>query len=324
MPFIASNYKPPLFFANQHIQTIFPANFRKIGSVKYTRERIITPDDDFLDLDWSFVNSSKLTIVLHGYEGHSYRDHILGMIKAFNKRGWDGVAMNQRGCSGEPNRKIRSYHAGSSDDLDVVINHILKMNKYKQIALVGFSLGGNIVLKYLGENEANLPSILRNAACISVPCDLKTTSIRVSQNPIYYKYFISKLYKKIRDKMTIMPDMVSTGEFKIIKNLVDYDNIYTAPYNGFKDADDYYNQCSCIYFLNRISIPVLILNAKDDPFLTTASFPIKEAQNSHILYLETPEHGGHTGFINFNKAKEYYSEQRVTEFIIGMFYEKLL
>jgi len=322
MPIIQSNYKPPLFFKNRHLQTIFPANFRKIKSINYKRERIATPDNDFLDLDWSTVNSNQLAIILHGFEGDSQRDHIKGMVKAFNTRGWDSVAMNQRSCSGEPNRLIKSYHGGATADLDCVISHIIDLKRYQQITLIGFSLGGNIVLKYLGEKAQSLLSLIGKAACISAPCDLGGASVKVSRNPVYYKYFIALLYKKLKAKMAAMPGKISIEKFKTFKSLMDFDDVYTAPDNGFKNANDYYTQCSSIHFLKSIAIPTLILNAKDDPFLSDSCFPINEAKSNNNIFLEIPAHGGHTGFMSFNKAKEYYSEQRVAEFIAGNYEKK--
>ena len=154
MPLISkSDYNPMFLFSNAHFQTIYPPLFRKVKGVNYVRERILTPDRDFIDLDWSKVGADRAVIVSHGLEGHSRRSYVLGMIKAFNTRGWDGIAFNFRGCSGEPNRLIRSYHCGATEDLHTVVSHVIEKKSYSSISLVGFSVGGNLTLMYLGEKN---------------------------------------------------------------------------------------------------------------------------------------------------------------------------
>ncbi len=157
MPLISkSDYNPMFLFSNAHFQTIYPPLFRKVKGVNYVRERILTPDRDFIDLDWSKVGADRAVIVSHGLEGHSRRSYVLGMIKAFNTRGWDGIAFNFRGCSGEPNRLIRSYHCGATEDLHTVVSHVIEKKSYSSISLVGFSVGGNLTLMYLGEKRVIL------------------------------------------------------------------------------------------------------------------------------------------------------------------------
>lgn len=195
-----------------------------------------------------------------------------------------------------------------------MIDHILSKGKYERLALAGFSMGSNIIIKYLG--EGNIPKEIKNAASLSVPSDLTATAIQVSKNPIYLDYFLSKLRKKIKAKMKIMPDKITDHYFKKIKTLMDYDEYYTAPLNGFESADDYYKLSSCPQYLKKITIPLLILSAQNDPFLPEESYPVKEADGSKNIYLEMPKSGGHTGFMAFNKEKEYWSERRVIGFII--------
>ncbi|MFH0822398.1 MAG: alpha/beta fold hydrolase, partial [Pseudomonadota bacterium] len=152
MPIISpSSYKAPLFCSNPHLQTIFPTILRRISGVEYQRRRIDTPDGDFLDLDWSVIGSPRLSIILHGLEGDSKRAYVMGMVRVLNRRGWDAVAVNFRGCGGEPNRKLQMYHSGETGDVATVIKHAAAMGTYEELFLVGFSLGGNVILKYLGE-----------------------------------------------------------------------------------------------------------------------------------------------------------------------------
>jgi uncharacterized protein len=164
-----SSYLPPPFFGNGHLQTLYPNLYRRVRGIVYRRERIPTPDGDFLDLDWSRVGSRKLVIVSHGLEGSSLRPYVLGMVRAFNETGWDAVAWNFRGCSGEPNRKLRFYHSGATEDLETVVEHVRRDPTYQKIALVGFSLGGNITLKYLGERGKDAAAAVFGAVAFWFP-----------------------------------------------------------------------------------------------------------------------------------------------------------
>jgi len=318
MPIIAkSSYVSPLGFNNGHIQTFFPTLFRKVQGVRYERERIWTVDDDFLDLDWSKTGSEKLAIISHGLEGNSERWYVLGMIKAINRGGWDGLAWNMRGCSGEPNKKLRFYHSGASDDLSAVIEHVLSLETYSLIGLVGFSLGGNITLKYLGERGGQVDSVIAKAVTCSIPCDLASGAAQMAKlsNRIYMKRFTRMLHDKIRAKMRMMPNEIDDEGYDQIKTFKEFDDRYTAPMHGFKDANEYYRRASCKQFLPNIPIPTLLVNAKNDPFLAKPCYPVEEAKANPKFFLEMPESGGHVGFISFNKEKEYWFESRAVSFL---------
>ncbi|MCK8602770.1 YheT family hydrolase [Desulfoferrobacter suflitae] len=314
--FSPSSYSPPPFFSHGHVQTIFPALFRKVHGVSYQRERISTPDDDFLDLDWSTTGANRLAILSHGLEGNSNRSYILGMARALNRRGWDALAWNFRGCSGEPNRSIRFYHSGATEDLHAVVAHVEARKSYAAIVLIGFSMGGNITLKYLGERSPHIAA-LKAAVAFSVPCDLRAGSIKMAEfsNTIYMIRFLRTLHHKIRNKMRLMPAQINDIGYRQIKTFQQFDDRYTAPLHGFENAQDYYRKASCKQFLKNISIPALLINARNDPFLAPSCFPLAEAQHNPNLYLEIPESGGHVGFIDFNPAGEYWSEQRAMQFI---------
>ena len=318
MPIIAeSDYKAPLLFSSPHLQTVIPVLFRKVPGVTYQRKRIETPDGDFLHVDWSRVGSRRLVILTHGLEGDSGRAYMKGMVKAVNRAGWDAAAMNFRGCSGEPNKKLRLYHSGETGDLHTVVSRVAASESYDELALVGFSLGGNAILKYLGEPEYHKPTIIKAAVTISVPCDLKGCSERLDAfwNRPYLKRFLKLLYRKIKTKALMFPDKVSDGGYEDIRRLSEFDDRYTAPLHGFKDADDYYEKSSSRQFLPAISIPALVVNAADDPFLSPSCFPIDEAKTSPHLFLEIPPHGGHVGFMAFNHDGEYWSETRAAAFL---------
>jgi predicted alpha/beta-fold hydrolase len=315
-----STYEPPLLFTNPHVQTIYPSLLRQIKDIDYIRERITTPDQDFIDLDWATVGADKLAIVLHGLEGHSKRSYMLGMIKAFNRRGWDGVAFNFRGCSGEPNRRLRSYHSGATEDLHTVVSHILQKKSYRQLFITGFSIGGNLTLKYLGENGSRLWDHIIGAAAISVPCDLASCARQLAKpsNRLYMKRFLKMFHQKIRLKMKIMPGKIDDKDFKSIRTFMAFDERYTAPIHGFSSVGEYYAKCSCKQFIADIKVSTLLLNALDDPFLADECYPLSEAKKSRHVSLETPYFGGHVGFVAFNRAGEYWHESRVTSFASGI------
>ncbi|PIE31702.1 alpha/beta hydrolase [candidate division KSB3 bacterium] len=312
-----SDYTPPFIFRNPHLHTIYPSIFRKVNGVSFTRERIDTPDGDFLDLDWSRIGAKKLILAIHGLEGSSHSGYIPGIIHAFQRRGWDGVALNLRSCSGEPNRLLRSYHSGATEDVETTIAYLLRHYHYTKIAIVGFSLGGNLTLKYLGERGASLPPEIFRAAAISTPCDLKSSAWQISEElgGLYLKNFLWHFRRKIRQKMKRMPGAISDENFHEIKTLRDYDERYTAPIHGFASAEDYWTRCSSKQFLPDICIPTFLLNAQDDPFLRQESFPFEEAQSSSYLFFEAPKFGGHVGFVARNLQQEYWHETRVVTFI---------
>lgn len=317
MPIIAeSAYRPPAMLGNRHLQTICPTLFRQVRGVRYRRERIFTPDHDFIDLDWSGVGADRLAILLHGLEGDASRHYMLGMVRAFNRRRWDALAFNFRGCSGEPNRLPRSYHSGATEDLETVVRHVLSQNRYRRIALVGFSLGGNLTLRYLGEKGREISPFITRAAAISVPCDLASSSRRLAEpaNAVYMKRFLRLFRAKIRAKMVFMPDKINDADFETIRNFKDFDDRYTAPLHGFRNAEDYWARCSAAPLLPAVAVPTLILNAQDDPFLPRECYPVAAARSNPRLFLEMPAAGGHVGFIRFNHDEEFWHETRVADF----------
>ena len=311
---LLKNYLPPFFLFNPHLETIFPALLRRVTLTAYTRERITTPDDDFLDLDWLQKDFERVAIISHGLEGSSQRPYVKGMAKALHDNGFDVLAWNFRGCSGEINRQLRFYHSGATDDLHTVIDHVMALRKYKSIFLVGFSLGGNITLKYLGERKAS--AFIRKAAVFSVPMDLQSSCEKISRpaNRVYSNRFVSSLKKKIRMKARMRNDL-DTSKLARIKTLTEFDDAYTAPLHGFRDAKDYYSQCSSIRFVNDIKTPTLIINTSNDPFLSQECFPAALLKGHPYVRLEILSRGGHVGFTQFNKNGLYWSEQRALEFL---------
>lgn len=315
MPLVPSNYKPPFLFRNGHFSTIYAGVIRRVHGLLQKRERLELPDGDFMDLDWSDspLPTKRVAILLHGLEGDAQRHYITGSAKKLNYNNYDVCAVNFRGCSGVPNRLYRSYHSGVTEDLIVVIEHILNTRDYDEIYLLGFSLGGNLSLKYLGEGNC-VPRQLKAAVAVSVPCDLKDACDQLlsSKNVLYSARFKKHLLAKLRTKRKQFPDKITEGKIKAIVTLKDFDDAYTAPAHGFRDALDYYATCSSDQFLDTITVPTLILNAKNDSFLGANCYPFKEAENNPHLYLEVPDFGGHVGF--WGRKNSSYAEKRAVEF----------
>jgi predicted alpha/beta-fold hydrolase len=323
MPLIeSSTYRAPPLLRNGHLQTVFPVLFRKFDDVHYSRTQIETPDGDFFDLDVSGDSSSgQLALIVHGLEGSSRTHYSQGMVRAFTQNGWAAAVLNLRGCSGPPNRLYQSYHSGFTEDLDQSIKWIKQSGRYTKIVLIGFSLGGNIVLKYLGDRATTIDPILAGAAAVSVPCDLASSAERLAakENWIYQKRFMISLRSKLVQKQ-LRGDQTNISPFPPkLKTFYDFDSLYTAPAHGFKSADDYWTRCSCRSVLSSISLPSLLLNARDDPFLSPACFPSEIAAKSSYLFSEFPKNGGHVGFDAFNSHKRYWHEDRILSF----FSEKL-
>ncbi|HYV94437.1 MAG TPA: alpha/beta fold hydrolase [Chitinophagales bacterium] len=316
MPLLTSTYKAPLLLCNGDVNTIAAPFLRRVKHVKYMRERITTPDNDFLDIDWLNSDSKKIALIIHGLEASAKESYMKGMAKALYQSGYEVAAMNLRGCSGELNKQLRAYHSGSTDDIATVIRHILQNHYCDEMVLVGFSLGGNLALKYLGENGIALPSQIRKAMAISVPCDLEATAVHLDKpkNFLYRHRFLKTLKQKALLRIRNRGFPLDENKLSSIKTFRQYDNWFTAPLFGFTDASDYYSQSSSKQFIKRITIPTLILIAKDDPFFTEACFPYKECQDHEKVFLEMPEHGGHVGFILDVPWGNYYSEKRAIEF----------
>jgi uncharacterized protein len=304
-------YKKSSWLFNGHIETIVPALFRKPISLPFEKERINTPDGDFLDLFRLINQSNSLVIISHGLEGNSFRPYMLGMAKIFSEN-FDVLLWNYRGCGEDLNLRPIFYHSGATYDLNTVINHVEK--QYENIYLVGFSLGGNLTLKYLGEYP-NPSAKVKKAVAISVPLHLESSSQKISTgtNLMYSKRFLKTLKRKIMAKAQVFPNDFDLGKLPHLKTLMDFDEHFTAPLHGFKNANDYYTKNSSLYFLEKISTPTLIINALNDPFLSEMCFPYKIGEKSSQLYMEFPVFGGHVGF-QTNEGN-YWTEKRTFEFI---------
>ncbi len=294
-----STYQAPAWLPGGHLQTIVPALFRRARIFTRDRERIATPDDDFLDLDWADDPANRrLAILTHGLEGNSHDSYIQSHALALHREGWNVLAWNFRGCSGTANRRLRSYHSGSTDDLAVVIDHALASKAPDQLALIGFSLGGNVTLKYLGDLGPAVDPRITAAVAFSVPCDLASSSLALESraNRLYMSRFLVNLRRKIREKILAHPGKLTDLGLDAMRTFREFDGAYTAPLHGYRDAEDYWTRASSKPVLAHVTIPTLLVNARNDPFLPPACFPEDAARTSPHFHLESPATGGHLGF----------------------------
>jgi uncharacterized protein len=310
----------PYWLPNGHFQSIYPALFRQVTGIKYFREKIITADDDFLNLDWSYsdgIGKRPLVILSHGLEGNSTRQYITGMVKILNRNGFDCLAWNFRSCGGEMNQTARFYHSGATEDLDAVMQHAFARG-YDDVRLIGFSLGGNLTLKYLGEAGQAIDKRIKNAIVFSVPMDLKACSLAIIEprNQVYMYRFLNSLKPKVVEKANVFPDSINLEKHRLVKTLYDFDHIYTSRLHGFDGAEDYYTQCSSMHFIEPISIPTMIVNAENDPIVPFKSLPIDLlSSHAHVTLLATKD-GGHCGFRPAHLKDEFYwSETQAVQFL---------
>ncbi len=303
------------FFPGGHGQTILPALLRRVSLPPPRSERLPTADGDFLDIDWYGRGNRRAVIISHGLEGSSRAGYVRGMAAAFLNAEWDVVAWNFRGCGPSVNRRPRLYHSGETGDLRQVVARA--GNDYPRLGLVGFSLGGNVTLKYLGEAPEAVDPKIKAAVTFSVPCDLAASAERLSRpsNRLYTRRFLKSLRKKVRLKAAQFPLLIDTDGLDRVRGFRAFDDRYTAPLHGFRDADDYWRQCSSRQFLPAIRIPALLVNARNDPFLPPECFPFAEAAVSRFFYLEAPAGGGHVGFGPPPFGKPWWSEKRAVGFL---------
>lgn len=324
MPIIEeTGYRPDFVFRNNHVNTIYPHFFRKSPFLPFERERIQTPDGDFFDTDWlGKTRSEKLVILLHGLEGSSDSQYVMGTAHVLLNAGYSIAAINFRSCSGTLNRGMKLYHSGFTEDLEYFLQQYGQ--KYQHIFICGFSLGGSVTLNYLGRRQALSRVAITAAAGISVPCDLLGGSLRLQKwyNYMYEKKFLISLIQKIKALHRMHPLSIDLSNMRKIRTLMDFDDVCTAPIHGFKDSRDYYQQCSSLSVLDKIEVPTLLINALDDSFLSDTSFPYDIAESNRNLHLITPRYGGHVGFTTMTKGPKWY-ETRILEFFNAQINQKI-
>lgn len=312
MPVLESSYKSPISLLGGHLETILPAVIRKPSFIFDARKALELSDGDFVELEIVNNGNRKCVILSHGLEGDSQTSYMKSTAKYFSNKGYDVIAWNFRGCGLEKNKLPRMYHSGATEDLHEVVEYASK--QYEELYLIGFSMGGNQTLKYLGERT--IDSKVKASAAFSVPCDLQASGARLEEwdNIIYLKRFLKKLGRKIKYKSKLYPKQVSYSGYERISTFKEFDDRYTAPLHGFENSLDYYKKSSSAQFLGSIKVPTLLVNAKNDPFLVESCFPFKAAHFNCDLYLEAPEHGGHVGFVSFGS---FWMAKRAHEFFVN-------
>ena len=289
-------FKPAWWCRGPHMQTLWPYLFRRTPHVELRRERLELPDGDFLDLDWTDNIHGPIVIVLHGLEGSSDSKYARGLLKAVHEHGWRGVVMHFRGCSGEPNRLPRSYHSGETGDLAYVVDLLRQREPDAPLFVVGFSLGGNVLLKWLGEVGSQAP--IKAAVAVSVPFLLGESAKRLDQgfSRVYQWGLMRSMRNAVAEKRRRMKLPLKIENLSALKTFRDFDEHVTAVLHGFAGADDYYARSSSRQYLKGIQIPTLIVQSRDDPFMTDAVIPQNE-ELSTAIELELYDSGGHVGFV---------------------------
>jgi len=290
--------------------------FRRGPALSLTRERIELDDGDFLDLDWTSGESTRVVLVLHGLEGSSRSPYARGMLAAIHRRGWRGAVMHFRGCSGEPNRLPRTYHSGDTGDLAAVITRLRARPGVSALAAVGYSMGGNVLLKWLGERGAAAP--LDAAVAVSVPYTLSRAADRLTRglSRLYQGHLIAALRTKLHRKFASHASPIDLQHADASRDFWEFDDRVTAPLHGFADVHDYYTRSSSRQYLRDIRVPTLLLHAEDDPFMTPDVLPCAD-ELSASTRLEVSAGGGHVGFIHGSLPwrPRYWLEERIPAFL---------
>jgi predicted alpha/beta-fold hydrolase len=322
---IQSTFKPAWWLNNAHLQTIYPSLFRRPPALVIKRERLLTDDNDFLDIDFCGEGEQPLVMLLHGLTGSSQSGYIKGLQQALLQQGFRTVALNFRGCSGEYNHSSRCYHSGETGDIDFLYRTLRQREPNTKMAAIGFSLGGNVLLKWLGEQESNID--LFAATAVSVPLVLSTCANKLDKgfSKLYRASLLRELKDYVRLKQLHLEALGKSEEADILKQIGDlediksfwqYDNQVIAKLYDFANAEDYYSRSSSRQFLQDIAVPTLLIQAKDDPFMTPEVLP-ELAELSATVTLEITHSGGHVGFVSGNRPwqPEYWLEQRIPEFL---------
>ena len=294
-------YRAPLWLPGGNLQTLYPALLARRPAVAYRRERWDTPDGDFIDLDWTATRaaaSAPIIVLFHGLEGSSASHYARSLMHAANRRGWQGVVVHFRGCSGELNRLPRAYHSGDSAEIDWILRRLRARYAGAPLYAAGVSLGGNALLKWLGEQGATALSTVNRAVAISAPVDLTAAGAALEDgfNMIYTRNFLATMKRKSLQKLRQHPGLFDGERVRAARTLREFDDLVTAPLHGFRDVDDYWTRASSKPYLARIAVPTLLMNARNDPFLPASALP-QEMELSAAVNAWFPDEGGHAGFM---------------------------
>jgi uncharacterized protein len=321
-------YSPAWWIPGAHLQTLWGKLFRRQRAAPAVVERWDTPDGDFLDIHrLSTPPGAPRVLLLHGLEGTVRSHYAQGLLNEAARRGWGADLLIFRSCGSELNRTRRFYHSGETSDIALVVDRIVTEYPNSPLAIVGVSLGGNVLLRFLGERGSDLPRQLAAAAAISVPFDLLRSSRRINQgfSRVYQRFFLGSLRRKAREKQRRFPDLAPPEKIDGLRTLEEFDNLITGPLHGYRDAQDYYRRASSLPILDRIRTKTLLLNAVDDPMLPPEVLDDvrRIALHNPNLELEFVDRGGHAGFVAGSSPWRpfYYAEYRVGEFFASQFTE---
>ncbi len=319
-----SEFRPAWWLPGPHAQTIGARILRKKSGVKLRRERIELPDGDFLDLDWvghaagsEVDEGAPLVMVLHGLEGSAKSGYALQLYRELALCGLQPVGVNFRGCSGEPNRLPRAYHSGETGDLAHIADTLSQRFSGRQLGSVGVSLGGNVLLKYLGEQRGNKTAIAA-AAAISVPYDLSAGADHIEHgfSRTYRAFLVRKLKRKVRAKLDVVNGKIDVSGALAARTFRDFDNAVIVPLHGFNDAEDYYRKSSSNQFLSSIEVPTLLIHSLDDPFLPISSVPVQAGVDNPLIETAFTHNGGHVGFVSGAPwSPVFWAEYTVARFL---------
>lgn len=289
-------FEPAWWLPGPHLPTLWSALARRRSPVSVRQERLELADGDFIDLCWVGSSKGPIVVVLHGLEGSCRSKYAAAILEQIGRRDWGGVLMQFRGCSGEPNRRDRSYHSGDTGDLEFLLTTLTKRYPNRQIMAIGYSLGGNVLLKYLGQSTSD-PKLVA-AAAISVPFDLAAAANRLNRglSKLYQHHLVRSLQEKVRAKFAERPAPVPLDGLEKWNDFWSFDNNVTAPLHGFANADEYYTRSSCRQYLRTITIPTLVIHAADDPFLSVNAIPESDELSATTELIVTTR-GGHVGFV---------------------------
>ena len=319
MVLLSPGYVAPRFFKNAYLQTAYSIYLRKVPEVPYFREKLITPDHDFLYLDWVTKDPKKLVILTHGITGSSHASYMRGMANIFLKENWSVLAWNMRGRGGQTsNWQKKNYHLGFTDDLRFIIDYAVYVRKFQEIVLVGFSMGGNISLKYLGEEYDRVLPHIKACVAFSAPIDAVSCGDLIDRTPqrLASYHLLRDMVRSISSKASLLSPIMDLNRFLKVKTWREFDEIYTAPVYGFDSVLEYRIKAGAKPLLPRIQIPTLLINAKDDPLLSPECCPDDKVMRNHpFLFCEFPDNGGHLGFVSFDKPGWIWSETRSLDFV---------
>jgi predicted alpha/beta-fold hydrolase len=290
-------YVAPVWLPGRHLQTVYPALLPQ-SPLTYRRERWDAPDGDFVDLDWlDGRTGAPLVVLFHGLEGSSRSHYAIALMRAVMERGWHGVVYHYRGCGGAPNRLPRAYHSGDTAEPEWVMPRIKARFPDAPVHVVGVSLGGNLLLKWLGERGPAASDLVATVAAVSAPLDLMASGDALERgfNPFYARAFLATLKPKVVEMLDRHPGLCNRERLLGARTMREFDDVFTAPVHGFRDTDDYWTRASSKPWLARIAVPTLVVNARNDPFLPERALPEPSEVSKHVT-LEFPAQGGHVGF----------------------------